>query len=177
MKILAAATGLGLATRVHGEELALTGIAAAAAAAGAHSVDHLLKVDDQGIAAMARHGTVAVVLPGTAFYLREAPAPARKLLDQGAVLALATDFNPGTCPTQNLPFIGTLAAVSLGLTTAEIIAGLTWSAARSLRKEKTYGALLPGFRGAPAFAKGDHPSALFYALAPSSLPTPEIFTR
>ncbi len=172
LRIIDCAQRARLSARVHGEELGLTGIAKRAAEAGAHSVDHLLKVDDAGIQALARTGCVAVLLPGTALYLREPPAPARKLLDQGAVVALASDFNPGTCPTQNLPFIGTLAAISLGMTTAEIITGLTWAGARSLRRESRYGTLLPGAKGAPAFARGDHPSALFYAMAPSALPMP-----
>ncbi|MGE3261436.1 MAG: imidazolonepropionase [Bacteriovoracia bacterium] len=172
IRLVKAAHALGLSARLHGEELAHTGIAAAAAALGVHSVDHLLKVDDAGIKALAKAGTVAVLLPGTSFYLRETPAPARKLVDSGVVVAIASDFNPGTCPTQNLPFIGSVAAISLGLTTAEIIAAVTWNAARSLRREKTYGALLPGYRGLPAFAAGDHPSALFYGLAPAALPDP-----
>lgn len=172
LRILRAAHALRLSTRVHGEELFLTGIAKEAAELGVHSVDHLLKVDDAGIQAMAKHGTVAVLLPGTAFYLREPPAPARKLIDQGVVVALASDFNPGTCPTQNLPFIGTLAAISLGMSTAEIIAGFTWNAARSLRRESRYGALLPGRIAGPVFARGDHPSALLYALAPTTLLDP-----
>lgn len=172
LRILRVAHSLKLSTRVHGEELGLTGIAEKAAELGAHAVDHLLKVNDRGIAALARTGTVAVLLPGTALYLREPPAPARKLIDQGAVVAIATDFNPGTCPTQNLPFIGTLSAIHLSMTTAEIIAGLTWNAARSLRRESRYGTLLPGAAAAPVFAKGDHPSSLFYALAPAALPDP-----
>jgi imidazolonepropionase len=177
MAILEAARALGLSTRVHGEELGLTGIAVKAAEFGAHSVDHLLKVDDRGIAALARMGTVAMLLPATGFYLREPPAPARQLIDQGCVVALATDFNPGSCPTQNLPFVGTLAAIALGMTTAEIIAAITWNSARSLRKEKEFGTLLAGARGLPAFSQGDHPSALFYRLAPASLPVPESLTR
>jgi imidazolonepropionase len=176
LKFLAAGRAVGLAARVHGEELGLTGIAKAAAEFGAHSVDHLLKVDDAGIAALAKSGTVATLLPGTGFYLKEPPAPARKLIDAGAIVALATDFNPGSCPTQNMPFIGSLGAIVLGMTTAEIIASLTWNAARSLREEKSYGALLPGYLGAPAFCEGDHPSALFYRLAPAALPSPPSFT-
>ena len=172
LHLLRVAQSLRLSTRVHGEELSLTGIAVKAAELGAHSVDHLLKVDAAGVAALARHGTVAVLLPGTALYLREPPAPARKLIDGGAVVALASDFNPGTCPTQNLPFIGTLAAITLGMTTAEIVAGLTWNGARSLRRESRYGTLLPGAVAGPVFARGDHPSALFYAMAPSELPEP-----
>lgn len=177
LSIMDAAKRCGLSTRLHGEELGLTGIAKAGAEAGAHSIDHLLKVDDAGIAAMATHGTVGVLLPATAFYLREPSAPARKLIDAGVVVALATDFNPGSSPTQNFPFIGTLAAISLGMTTAEIISAMTWAGARSLRREAEYGALLPGFKGKPAFAEGDHPSALFYRVAPPSLPDPESRTR
>lgn len=172
LSILETAHALRLATRIHGEELGLTGIAAKAAALGVHSVDHLLKVDDAGIRAMARAGTVAVLLPGTALYLREPPAPAKKLIDAGVPVALASDFNPGTSPTQNLPFIGTLSAITLGMTTAEIVAGLTWNAARSLRRESSYGTLLPGSKCGPVFATGDHPSALFYRMAPSALPDP-----
>jgi imidazolonepropionase len=170
--LVKAAYNLNLSARLHGEELAHTGIAAKAAELGVHSVDHLLKIDDAGIKALAKAGTVAVLLPGTSFYLRETPAPARKLIDAGVLVAVATDFNPGTCPTQNLPLIGSISAIALGMTTAEIIAALTWNGARSLRREKTYGALLPGFRGMPAFAEGDHPSALFYNLAPAALPDP-----
>lgn len=172
LHLLRVAQSLHLSTRVHGEELSLTGIAKKAAELGAHSVDHLLKVDEEGIRALAKYGTVAVLLPGTALYLRESPAPARKLIDQGVIVALASDFNPGTCPTQNLPLIGTLSAIQLGMTTAEIVAGLTWNGARSLRRESRYGALLPGMRSGPIFAHGDHPSALFYTMAPAALPDP-----
>jgi imidazolonepropionase len=135
-------------------------------------VDHLLRVDEKGMKAMSRAGTVGIILPGTSFYLKTNPAPARKMLDLGMVVALATDFNPGTCPTQNLPFIGSLAAILLGMSTAETIAALTWNGARSLRKEKKYGALLAGFKGKPVFCEGDHPSALFYRLAPAALSDP-----
>lgn len=177
IKISHAAQKLGLSIRLHGEELAQTGIAEKAAEIGAHSVDHLLKISDAGISQMARAGTVGILLPGTSFYLREKPAPARKMIDAGMIVAMATDFNPGTCPTQNLPFIGSLGAISLGLTTAEIIAAITWNAARSLRKENSYGALLAGYKGKPAFVEGDHPSAMFYRLAPAALPDPASFTR
>jgi imidazolonepropionase len=177
VRIARCASRLGFRIRLHGEELAHTGIAAVAAEIGAHSVDHLLKIDEAGMRALARSGTVAVLLPGTSFYLKEKPAPARALIEAGAVVAVATDFNPGTCPTQNLPFVGTLAAIQLGLSTAEIVAGITWNAARSLRRETKYGALLPGFAGAPAFATGDHPSAMFYGMAAGALPDPLKRTR
>lgn len=177
LAILGAGKRLGLAARVHGEELSHTGIAEAAAAFGAHSVDHLLNVSEAGMRAMAKAGTVGVVLPATSFYLRAAPAPVRKMIDLGVPIALATDFNPGTSPTQNLPFVGSLGAIQLGMTVPEIIAAISWNAARSLRKEKEFGTLTLGAKGKPAFARGDHPSALFYPLAAGELPKPESFTR
>lgn len=163
---------LDLGLRVHAEELGYTGAAELAVELRASSVDHLLRISDKGIRALAGSGTVATLLPGTALYLREPSAPARKLVDAGAIVALATDFNPGTCPTQNLPFIGSLAAIELGLTHAEIIAGITWNAALGLGLEKEYGALLPGFKGEPVFCRGDHPSAAFYRFAQDALPDP-----
>lgn len=176
-KLVSAAHSLGFRTRLHGEELAYTGVAEKAAQWGSDSVDHLLKISEGGVKAMARSGTVGILLPATAFYLREPFAPARKMIDQGMVVALASDFNPGSSPTQSLPFVGTLAAVQMGMTVPEIIAALTWNGARSLRKEYEYGALVPGFKGGPIFAEGDHPAALFYRVAPESLAVPESFTR
>lgn len=170
--ILKAGLDLGLSARIHGEELSLTGAAELAAELGALSVDHLLKVSPAGIRALAESKTVGVLLPGTALYLREPPAPARALLDGGARVALASDFNPGSCPTQNLPLIGTLAALHMGMTTAEIVAGLTWNAAGALGLNDYWGALLPGMRGGPVFCVGDHPSSLFYNMAPAALPNP-----
>lgn len=171
-KVFAAAKKLDLRVRMHGDELADTGGAELAAKLGALSVDHLLKVSESGIKALARSGTIATLLPGTSLFLRATPAPARRLIDGGVAVALATDFNPGTCPTQNLPFIATLGAVQLGMTTAETIAAITWNGARALGMEKEYGALLPGYRGEPVFSQGDDPAAIYYWMAPDSLPQP-----
>ena len=168
-KIFKAAKAMGFGLRVHGEELAHTGITELAVQYGASSVDHLLKISESGIAALAKGNTVATLLPATSFYLKEPPAPARKLIKAGVPVALATDFNPGSSPTQNLPFVGTLAALHLEMTTAEIIAGITWNAARSLSEQHQYGAIMPGYKGLPVFFEGDHPSSLFYKLASQPL--------
>ncbi len=172
-RLLSAAKNMGFDLRLHGEELANTGAAELASELAAYSVDHLLKISEKGIKRLAASSTVGILLPGTSFYLREPPAPARKLIDAGVCVALATDFNPGTCPTQNLPFIGTLAAVQLGMTTPEIIAAITWNGAKSLGEEAHFGAIIPGFIGEPVFTEGDHPSALFYKMAGAGLVFPK----
>ncbi len=132
-EILTAAKKLGFALRVHAEELSHLGGADLAAELGAHSVDHLVHIDDSGMKAMKRHGVVAVLLPGTSFYLRlSQDAPARRLIEAGVAVALATDFNPGSCYTQSMPAILNLAAVRLRMLPSEAIVAATLNAAFSL---------------------------------------------
>ncbi|MCM2277614.1 MAG: imidazolonepropionase [Oligoflexia bacterium] len=142
--ILARAAKLGLRIKLHADELADTGSAGLAAELGALSADHLLKISDAGIAALAASRTVAVLLPGTAFYLKAAQAPARKLLSAGAAVALSTDFNPGTSMCLSLPAVMTIAALYLGMTRAEIFAGVTYNGAKALGLEKRKGTLEAG---------------------------------
>jgi imidazolonepropionase len=143
-RILEKAKALGLQTKVHADELFDTGSAEFAAGIGALSADHLLRVSDAGIAALAGSETTAVLLPGTAFYLKAPHAPARKLIDAGARVAISTDFNPGTCPTLNLPAILTISALYLGLTRAELFAAVTFNGARALGLHDRKGSLEPG---------------------------------
>lgn len=140
-KILGAAKALGLKTKVHADELSNTESASLAAEMGALSADHLLKISDAGIAALAGSETTAVLLPGTAFYLKAAHAPARKLLDAGARVAISTDFNPGTSMTLNLPAVMTIAALYLGMTRSELFAAVTYNAARALALHDRKGSL------------------------------------
>jgi imidazolonepropionase len=143
-KILEAAKALGLATKVHADELANTESAALAAELGALSADHLLKISDAGVKALAASETTAVLLPGTAFYLKAPHAPARKLLDAGARVAISTDFNPGTSMTLNLPAVLTIAALYLGMSRAELFAAATYNGARALGLHETKGTLEVG---------------------------------
>ena len=143
-RILTRAKKLGLLVKVHADELGDTGSAEFAAGIGATSADHLLKISDDGIRALAQSNTVAVLLPGTAFYLKAPHAPARKLIDAGAAVALATDFNPGTCVCLSLPAIMTLSALYLGMSRAEIFAAVTYNAAKALRLEERKGTLEAG---------------------------------
>lgn len=163
--LLQKAQSLGLKVRVHGEEFACTGAAELACELGALSVDHLLNVSESGIQALGRSGTVAVLLPGTAFYLKAQQAPARKLLKAGAKVALATDFNPGSCMCNHLPTIMTLAALYLGMTRAEIFAAVTYNAACALGLESRKGTLEVG-RDADFFILPfQHFDEMYYRLA------------
>jgi imidazolonepropionase len=133
-KILEAAKRAGLGVRLHAEEFATLGGAKLAAELGAASADHLMAIDEAGIDAMRQSGTVAVLLPGTTFFLGLARyAPARRLIDAGVPVALATDYNPGSCYTESLQVIGTIAATQLKMTAAEILAAVTVNAAHALR--------------------------------------------
>lgn len=143
-KILEKAKELGLKLKVHADELKHTESTGLAIDVGATSADHLLKISDFAIRRLATAETVAVLLPGTAFYLKAGYAPARQLLEAGACVALSTDFNPGTCMTLSLPLIMTLAALYMGMTRAEIFAGVTYNAAKSLGLHERKGTVEAG---------------------------------
>lgn len=145
--ILGRAAELGLGLKIHAEEFAALGGAALAAALGAASADHLVAIDTRGIESLAASGTVATLLPGTSFFLRLARhAPARALLDAGATIAVATDFNPGSSMTQNLPLMAAFASCDLGLSIAEALRAVTRGGARALGRSDR-GHLAPGALG------------------------------
>jgi len=143
-QILLAAKSCGLKTKIHADELTHTRSAELACELDALSADHLLKISDLGVRDLALSSTVAVLLPGTAFYLKTAQAPARRLLDQGVRVALATDFNPGTFMSLSLPAVMTIAALYLKMTSAEIFAAVTYNGARALGLAETKGTLEVG---------------------------------
>jgi imidazolonepropionase len=132
-RVLDAARRLGLAVKVHADQIADTGAAALAARYGALSADHLEHTGEAGIAALAASGTVAVLLPGAYYYLRETvKPPVEALRAHGVPIALATDCNPGTSPILTLPTVLNMACVLFGLTPEESVAGVTRHAARAL---------------------------------------------
>lgn len=153
--IFAAARAAGLLPKLHADQLTDTGAAALAAEVGAISADHLEQIGPAGIAALARAGVVAVSLPLAALYLRQAPLPARALIDAGVPVAVATDFNPGTAPSAHLPLAMTLACVAQRMTPAEALKGATLMAARALALDHQRGSLVPG--QAASFAVIDAP--------------------
>jgi len=143
--ILEAAKRHGLGLRVHAEQLRHTGAAALAASLGAASVDHLEQATHEDVAALAASGTVAILLPGAAYFLRETSRPpARAFIEAGVPVALATDFNPGSSPCHAMPPILNLACVLFGMTPDEAIVGATRQAARSLGLEGRLGTLETG---------------------------------
>ncbi|MFN2566760.1 MAG: imidazolonepropionase [Gemmatimonadaceae bacterium] len=144
--VLTAARQAGLALKLHADELTSSGGAELAAALEATSADHLAAVSDAGIAALARAPTVATLLPGTMLFLgKSAQAPARRLIDAGVPVALATDFNPGTSPTVNLPLILTLGISQLRLSAAEVVVAATVNGAAALALADRVGQLATGF--------------------------------
>lgn len=144
--ILDAARAHGLGLKLHADELTSSGGAELAAALAATSADHLAAISDDGIAALAAAPTVATLLPGTMLFLgRPAHAPARRLLEAGVAVALATDFNPGTSPTPNFPLVLTLGVSQLGLSVAETVIAATVNGAAALDLAHRVGQLAPGF--------------------------------
>lgn len=143
-RLLSRAAALGYRLKLHADELSPLGGAELAARLGAVSADHLLCVGEAGIDALSRAGTVATLLPGTAFFLGLDYAPARRLIERGCAVALASDCNPGTCPTENLPLVGTMACTQMKMTPAEAITALTLNAAAALGRGHRLGSLAVG---------------------------------
>ncbi len=143
-RILADAPRLGWRIHLHADELTPLGGAELAVELGALSADHLVHVTDAGIAALAGSDTVATLLPGTSFFLRSAYAPARRLIDAGCAVALATDCNPGSSPTESMPMIVALACLEMGLTVAESLTAATLNAAAALGRADRLGSIEVG---------------------------------
>ncbi|HEY7634420.1 MAG TPA: imidazolonepropionase [Gemmatimonadales bacterium] len=143
-RILLAARAAGLATRMHADQLTSCGGAELAAEVGVKSADHLEWASDRGIAAMAAAGVVAVSLPLASLYLAQRPMPARRFIEAGVLVAVATDFNPGSAPSFHLPLALTLACTLQRMTPAEALKGATCIAARALGLETRVGSLEPG---------------------------------
>ncbi|MGD9186662.1 MAG: amidohydrolase family protein, partial [Desulfobacteraceae bacterium] len=140
-RLLQRARSLGLKLKLHADEIASLGGAELAAEIGAVSADHLLQASDKGIAAMARAGVVATLLPATAFNLKEPFARARYIIDSGCAVALATDFNPGSSFTFSLPLIIALATLQMAMSPEEAVCAVTLNAAAALGRSHRIGSL------------------------------------
>ena len=141
-QILECGIKYGLKPRMHADEFVDSGAAELAGEIGAFSADHLMAVSEEGIKALSDNNVIATLLPGTTFFLGKSNyAPARKLIDAGITIALATDYNPGSSHIQSMPFIISLACLFLGLTVEEAFAAATYNAAQTLGLHNEVGSI------------------------------------
>lgn len=165
VRVLEAAKAMGLRLRVHADELQPMGGAELAVDLGADSADHLGRISLHGQERIAASATTAVLLPGTTFFLNKGfSAPARSLIDQGAAVALATDFNPGSCYTQSIPLVISLGCIQLRMGIEECITAVTMNPAASLHLDSEVGSLHPGKRADLAILDVESHRALGYTL-------------
>lgn len=146
-KLLNAAREAGFELKLHADEIVTLGGAELAAEVGAVSADHLLHVSDEGVRLMAERRVVATLLPLTAFALREPYAPARKFIDAGAAVALATDLNPGSCFSGSIPLTIALACIYMNMSIEETITALTLNGAAACGLADVTGSIEPGKSG------------------------------
>lgn len=146
-RLLSRARELGFNAKVHADEIYPLGGAEMAARVGAISADHLLQASDQGIRDMATQGIVATLLPGTAFSLKESYARGRDMIDQGCAVALATDFNPGSCFSNSIPLVFALATIYMNLSPEEAVTALTLNGAAAIGRADTIGSIDKGKQG------------------------------
>ena len=143
-RILEAGKRFGLIPKIHADEIDPIGGSQLTAEVGAISAEHLIVCPPEGIAAMAKAGTVACCLPATCFYLGSVYAPVRDMIRSGVPVALASDFNPGSCPSLNLQFVMNLGCLRYKMTPEEVLTAVTLNAAAAIRRAELIGSLEPG---------------------------------
>ncbi|MCF0220303.1 MAG: imidazolonepropionase [Muribaculaceae bacterium] len=161
-RLLNAAKALGYKVKLHADEIVTLGGAELAAELGATSADHLLHLSDAGIEALAKSDTVATLLPLTAFSLRDSYAPARRMIDAGCAVALATDFNPGSCSSYSVPLMIALAGIYMSMSTEEIVTALTLNGAAALALAEETGSIETGKRADIIVLRTANPRDLLY---------------
>lgn len=143
-KILTKAKELGFQLKIHADEVVSLGGVELAGELQAVTAEHLMVITEEGIQALKKGKVIADLLPATSFNLRHEYAPARKILDAGVQVALSTDYNPGSCPSENLQFVMQIGAAHLKMTTEEVFKAVTINGAKALCREKEIGSLEVG---------------------------------
>ncbi|MBQ1384491.1 MAG: imidazolonepropionase [Firmicutes bacterium] len=143
-RILLAGQKHGLRSKVHADEIEAIGGSQLAGEIGAVSAEHLIVCPDEGIESMAKGGTVACLLPATSFYLGATFAPARKMIEAGVPVAMATDFNPGSCPCLNMQLVINLGCLRYRLTPEEVLTAVTLNGAAACGRAASRGSIEPG---------------------------------
>jgi imidazolonepropionase len=144
-RILEAGKKHGLVPTIHADEIESSGGAEVAVRVGAVSASHLLQPSDSGLRGLAQAGVVAVLLPGTCFFLREVhKSPVARMRQLGVVMALGSDFNPGSCPLLAQPLTAQFGCLHYGMTIEEVLRGITVNAAKALQLDSETGTLEPG---------------------------------
>ncbi|MFV0498100.1 MAG: imidazolonepropionase [Candidatus Fimivivens sp.] len=156
---LNAAKAMGFKLKIHADEIVQLGGAELAAEVGTFSADHLLQASDKGIADMAKAGVIGTMLPATAFSLKENFARARKMIDDGMAVAVASDLNPGSCFTNSIPLLIALSCIYMRMSIEEVITALTINGAAALDRADRVGSIEPGKQADIIFLK--YPSIHF----------------
>lgn len=156
---LTEAKKMGFKLKIHADEMVQLGGAELAAQVGAVSADHLLQASDQGIADMAKAGVISTALPATAFCLKEDFARVRKMIDEGAAVAIASDLNPGSCFTNSIPLLIALSCIYMNLSIEEVITALTINGAAAVDRADEIGSIEEGKKADIIFLK--YPSIHF----------------
>ncbi|MDD7402044.1 MAG: imidazolonepropionase [Eubacteriales bacterium] len=158
-----AAKRMGFKLKIHADEIVPMGGAGLAADLGAVSSEHLMAIADEDIPKLAKSGTVAVLLPATTFFLRsEHFAPAKKMWDQGVTVAIASDYNPGSSPCENLQMAMDMACLGMGLQPLQILKAVTLNAAKAICRDHEIGSLEVGKRADLTIFKALNPDYIFY---------------
>jgi imidazolonepropionase len=165
LKLFERAKELGFKIKTHADELANVKAAELAAEVGAVSADHLLFISDEGINALKESGTIATLLPGTAYFLKVPYAPARKIIDSGVTVALATDCNPGSCFTENMQMVLSLAVINMKMTCEEALSAATINGAAAMGINDIVGSIEIGKNSDFIVADVDSYTDLFYHYA------------
>jgi len=161
-QILECGKRCGLMPKIHAEEITTLGGAELAGKVKAISAEHLIHADDKGLAAMAAADVIAVLLPGTSFYLGEAFARAKEIIEQGIAVAVASDFNPGSCPNESLQIPMNIACLKYRLTPEQVLTAATLNGAAAVNRSGLVGSVEPGKQGDIVIWNAPDLNFLFY---------------